>query len=88
VLVALDDDGELRFVLGDVDGLVEHRLVFEDAVLLDSAGGRDDGLRGGVVDAHGQLVRGEAAEDDGVDRAEAGAGEHGHEPPRGSSACR
>ena len=27
MLVALDDDGELRFVLGDVDGLIEPPLV-------------------------------------------------------------
>ncbi len=78
MFVSLDDDREVRFVLSDLDGLIEHRLVFEDSALLDTAGGGDDGLRGGVVDAHGQFVRGEAAEDDRVDRAEAGAGEHGH----------
>ena len=39
-------------------------------------GGDEDGAFG-VLDAVGQAVRGEAAEDDGVDGADAGAGEHG-----------
>ena len=63
---------------GQLDGPVEQRLVLDDPVDLDAAGGGHDHLGPGVVDAHGQLVGGEAAEDDRVDRPEPGAGQHGH----------
>jgi hypothetical protein len=56
---------------------VEQRLVGDDAAGLDAAGGGHDHLGLGVVDAGGELLGGEAAEDDGVHRADAGAGEHG-----------
>ena len=42
-----------------------------------AAVGGDDQLRLGVIDAVGEGVGGEAAEDDRVRRADAGAGEHG-----------
>ena len=41
-----------------------------------AAVGGDDQLRLGVVDAVGERLGGEPAEDDGVRRADAGAGEH------------
>ncbi len=59
------------------DGLVQQRLVFHDPARLNAAGGRQDRLRLGVVDARCQLMRREAAEDHRVDRAEPRAGEHG-----------
>ena len=40
--------------------------------------GGDQHLRAGILDAAGQAVGREAAEHHGVDRADAGAGEHGH----------
>ena len=58
------------------DRRVEQRLVADDAPGLDPAGGGDDELRLGVVDAGRKLRRGEAAEDDGMDRPETRAGEH------------
>ena len=58
------------------DRRVEQRLVGDDPVDLDAARGREDDLRLGVVDAGRQLVRGEPAEHDRMDRADAGAGEH------------
>ena len=78
-LLALEDDAEVGLVRREVDRGIEERLVAHHAAGLDAAGGGDDRLRPGVVDAHGELGRGEAAEDDGVDRAEAGAGEHRHQ---------
>ena len=42
-----------------------------------AAVGGDDQLRLRVVDAVGERLGGEPAEDDGVRRADAGAGEHG-----------
>ena len=60
-----------------LDRRVEQRLVGDDAARLDAAGGGDDELRLGVVDAGRELRRGEAAEHDGMDRAEPRAGEHG-----------
>ena len=71
-----------------LDGPVEQRLVGDDAAGLDAAGGGDDQLRLRVVDAGGELLRGEAAEHDRVDGAEPGAGEHGEGRLRRPSACR
>jgi hypothetical protein len=75
-LLALEDHAEVGLVAGQVDGGVEKRFVMDDAVGFDPAGGRDDRLRRAVVDPDGQFVRGEAAEDDGMDRAKPGAGQH------------
>ena len=77
MLLALDDDHRRRLVGGLLDRAPSQRHVGNDAAGLDAAGGRDDQLGPGVVDAAGQLVGGEAAEDDRMDRAEARAGEHG-----------
>ena len=74
---ALQDDAVVRFVRGEIDGLVQQRLVGDDPARLDTAGGGDDGLGSGVVDAHRQLIGGKAAEDHRVDGAEAGASQHG-----------
>ena len=76
-LRALQDEAGAELVAGTLDGGVEERLVGDDAPRLDAAGGGDDELRRGVVDAGRKLRRGEAAEDDGMHRADAGAGEHG-----------
>jgi hypothetical protein len=65
-------------VVGHPDGPVEDRLVLHDAAGLDAAGRRDHDLRQRVVDADGQLVRGEAAEDHRVHSADPRAAEHGH----------
>ena len=59
-----------------VDRRVEKRLVGDDAPGLDPARGGDDDLRLRVLDPARELVRGEAAEDDGMDRADARAREH------------
>src|SRR3712207_8429606 len=44
-LRALEEDDALQLVLRLLNGGVQHRLVLDDAVRLDAAGGRDDGLR-------------------------------------------
>src|SRR5205085_7722856 len=55
-------------------------LLQRDDVAAAIAGGRgDEHLRLGVDDAIAQRLGGEAAEDDGVDGADARAGEHGHD---------
>ena len=76
-LRSLHDDRVVRFVLRDLDGLVQERLVGDDGLELDAAGGGQDDLRRRVVDAYRELGRGEAAEDDGMHGADPGAGEHG-----------
>ena len=78
-LRALQDHAVLRGVRGLVQRGVEQRLVRDRARALEPAGGRHDDPRSGVVDAHGQLVRREAAEHDRVDRAQARAREHRHQ---------
>ena len=78
-LGALQDQAVLRGVLGLVQRGVEQRLVRDRARALEPARGRHDDARPGVVDAHGQLVRREAAEHDGVDRTQARACEHRHQ---------
>ena len=72
----LQDEAALRLVTRDLDRLVEQRLVGDDAVRLQAAGGGENRLRGGVVDAGRQFLGGEAAEHDRVYRANAGAGQH------------
>ena len=67
----------LGLVLGHRDGGVQERLVGNDPPRLDAAGGRDDELRLGVVDPHCELMRGKAAEDNRVNRAEPCDREHG-----------
>ena len=75
--VALQDQAGIRLVRRQRDRGVEQGLVFHHAARLQAAGRRDDHLRLGVGDAGGQFGRGEAAEHDGMDRAQPGAGEHG-----------
>ena len=75
-LRALQDHAGLRLVLGELDRLIEQRLVGHDARALDAAAGGEDDLRLAVVDAGGELLRREAAEHHRVDGADARAGEH------------
>ena len=69
----------LRRVRGLGQRRVEQRLYATMRAPSMPARGREHDPRPGVVDAHGELVRREAAEHDRVDRAEARAGQHGHE---------
>ena len=77
LLLALHDDAAFRLVGGEFDGLVEQRLVGDDPARLDAAGRGNDGLGRAIVDARLQLVGGKAAEDHGMDGAEARNGQHG-----------
>ena len=72
----LADDAVLRLVLGQGEGGVQQGLVRHDAGRFDAARGGDDYFGAGVVDAHSELVRGEPPEDDRVDGADAGTGQH------------
>src|SRR5690606_34729189 len=63
---------------GAVQGLVDCRLEGQDLTPAVAAVGGDDYLGVRVVDTVGQRVRAEAAEDDGVGRADARACQHGH----------
>ena len=76
MLRALHENAIIGFGGRNLDSLVEQRLVLHDAVRLDAAGGGNNHLRLRVLDADGKLVRGKPAEDDGMDRADARAGEH------------
>ena len=75
-LLALEDDAVVGLVGAAPDRRVEHRLVGDRPVRLDAARGGDDDLGRRVLDARGELGRGEAAEDDRVDRADPRAREH------------
>ena len=75
----LQDDAVLRLRRGQRDGLVEHRLVGNDAAGLETARRGNDDFRPGVGDPLGQLRRGKPSEDDGVDGTDAGTGQHGHD---------
>ena len=72
----LQDDHVAGPVRRERERAIEQRLVGDHARALDTARRRKHERRPGVVDAHGELVRCEAAEHDRVDRADAGAGEH------------
>ena len=76
LLFALKDDAELGLVGGQFDGPVDQRFVGDDAPGLQPAGGGEDRLGLAVVDTHRQFICRETAEDDGMDGADAGAGQH------------
>ena len=76
LLRPLEDHAAVHLVPRQLDRAVEQRLVGDDAVDLDAAGGGENRRGPGVVDPLGELVGGEAAEDHGVDRAQARAREH------------
>ncbi len=69
-------DGLLRARTAVAERLVDGWLERRDPALAVAAVGGDDELRAGVVDARAEAVGGEAAEDDGVDRPDAGDSEH------------
>ena len=73
----LQDETSVGLVRRERDRLVEQRLVMHDAAGLEPAACRQDRFRRGVVDAGGEFARGEAAEHDGMNGADARAGEHG-----------
>ena len=75
----LQDDRVAGLVRGFLDRPVEQRLVGDHLRALDAARCRDDQDGLGIVDPGRELVGGEAAEHDRVDRADARAGEHGHQ---------
>src|SRR5256886_15724946 len=60
----LKNDAATRLHRGELDRLVEQRLVRNDAIHLDAARGGDDHRRLCVTDARRELVRGEAPEYD------------------------
>jgi len=76
-LGSLVNDALFGLVGSDVDGFVQKGLVGDRFLSFDAAGGGNDDFGFGVIDPDGKLVGGEAAEDDGMDGADAGAGQHG-----------
>ncbi len=75
-LRALEDQAGRGLVRGGRDGRIEERLVGDDPVRLQAAGGGEHHLRLRVLDALGEFVGREAAEHHRMHRAEPGAGEH------------
>ena len=75
-LGTLQDDGGRGFRLRERNRFVEQRLVADEVGGLDAAARRQDDLWTRIVDAHRKLARGETAEHDGMDGADARAGEH------------
>ena len=74
----LQDQAGAGLVRRKGDRRVEQRLVGDDPARLQAAGGGDDRDRLGALDPGGEFGGGEAAEHDGVDRAQPRAGQHGH----------
>ena len=74
---ALQDDAELRLPRGQLDRLVEQRLIGDEPGGFNAAGGGDDRLGGSVINANGQFLAGKSTEDDAMDSADPGACEHG-----------
>ena len=72
---ALHQNGGVRHP-GQAEGFFDGGEVLDPARGFDAAGGRDHRGGGGVADAGGEFLGGEAAEDDGVHGAEPGGGEH------------
>ena len=70
------DDGAHR-ALAPGESPFDQRQVLDRPARFEAAGGGHDHGRPRVVDPHGEFAGGEAAEDDGVDGADAGAGKHG-----------
>lgn len=66
-----------RFRTCDLDRLVDQGLVGDDATRLEPAARGDYQLRTAIVDARRKFAGGKPAENDGVNRTDAGAGEHG-----------
>ena len=76
-LRALQDQAGVGLVLGEIDRLVEQRLIGDDTAGLDAAACREDHFRLGVVDPRRQFARGKTAEHHRVNGADARAGQHG-----------
>ena len=72
----LKDNALFGLVGGKVDGFVHQGLVGQNFLAFDAAGGGDDNFGFGVVDTDSEFVGGKAAKDDGMDGADAGAGQH------------
>jgi hypothetical protein len=72
-LRALENDHGFGLVRRKRDRLVDQRLVVHDARGFDAAGGGKDQFRMRILESCGEFARGEAAEDKGMDRADAGA---------------
>ena len=75
VCAAFDDDDALDLVVFR-ERLIDHRLEGDDLAAPPAAVGGDDGGGAGVLEAIDDGLRGEAAEDHIVHRADARAGEH------------
>ena len=76
VAATFDDDDGLDG-RGALEGLVDVGLELDDLAAAPAAVGGDDELGLAVVDAVLERLGAEAAEDDGVDGPDAGAGQHG-----------
>ena len=76
VEAAVDDQHVLRRVLGERAGLVDQVLVRHRLAVAHAGIGGDEQLRLRIVDAHGEVVRREAAEHHRVHGPEARAGQH------------
>ncbi|MPM59419.1 hypothetical protein SDC9_106261 [bioreactor metagenome] len=74
---AIHQQHGLRLVGGQLDGLVQQRLVGHDLAAARARVGRHDHGRLGILDARGQRGRRKTAEHHRVDGANARAGQHG-----------
>jgi len=75
-------------VSGYFYSFIEKRFVGNSFFSFDTAGCRNHNFRFGVVDADSQLVGSEAAEDNGMNGADPGAGKNRNQGLQVSWACR
>jgi hypothetical protein len=66
------------FLIGQFESMVDDGLIIQHLIGLFPGVGEDDGLGEAVADAVGELMGGEAAENDDVGGSDAGAGEDGN----------
>ena len=76
-LGTLENNAEIRLVARQCNRLIQQRFVFHHPPRLDPAGCTDDCLGGRIIESHRKFVGGKPTEDDRVDSAQAGTGEHG-----------
>ncbi len=78
-LITLQNDAEVRRVIGHFDRALKQGFVSDHATGFQPARGRNNGLGGAIVDPDGKFMRRKPAKNDRVDRTNPGAGQHGNQ---------
>ena len=76
-LGALENNAKFRFMRCQINRAIEQWFIFNNAAGFDTAGACNNRLWRGVINTHGQLICGETAEDNRMDRADTDTCQHG-----------